>query len=173
MTPSGSSRAGLVLGASFLILAAFVAWNRVFQVDEAQNVYGLWLLGSHKFSAYDFYAPPHLFLLRPLLWFADTAPALYLSVRMAWLAAFAALGWLLLRASGIRPGEPLFTPAVAALASPASHVVANAPLPPTRPYDLGMPRKTAQAFIAPPKSEPRLAALMPPSRPLRGSLAQD
>ena len=115
MTPSGSSRAGLVLGASFLILAAFVAWNRVFQVDEAQNVYGLWLLGSHKFSTYDFYAPPHHFLLRPLLWFADTAPALYLSVRMAWLAAFAALGWLLLRASGIRPGEPLFTPAVAAL----------------------------------------------------------
>lgn len=115
MTPSGSSRAGLVLGASFLILAAFVAWNRVFQVDEAQNVYGLWLLGSRKFSTYDFYAPPHLFLLRPLLWFADTAPALYLSVRMAWLAAFAALGWLLLRASGIRPGEPLFTPAVAAL----------------------------------------------------------
>ena len=63
MTPSGSSRAGLVLGASFLILAAFVAWNRVFQVDEAQNVYGLWLLGSRKFSTYDFYAPPHLFLL--------------------------------------------------------------------------------------------------------------
>lgn len=65
------------------------------------------------------------------------------------------------------------TPAVAALASPASYVVANAPLPPSRPYDLGMSRKTAQAFIAPPKSEPRLAALMPPSRPLRGSLAQD
>ena len=115
MTPSGSSRAGLVLGASFLILAAFVAWNRVFQVDEAQNVYGLWLLGSHKFAAYDFYAPPHLFLLRPLLWLADTAPALYLSVRMAWLTVFAALGWLLLRASGIRQGDPLFTPAVAAV----------------------------------------------------------
>lgn len=115
MIRSGSSRAGLVLGASFLILAAFVAWNRVFQVDEAQNVYGLWLLGSQKFSTYDFYAPPHLFLLRPLLWFADSAPALYLAVRMAWLAAWAALGWLLLRATGLRPGEPLFTPAVAAL----------------------------------------------------------
>jgi len=115
MIRSGSSRAGLVLGASFLILAAFVAWNRVFQVDEAQNVYGLWLLGSQKFSTYDFYAPPHLFLLRPLLWFADSAPAIYLAVRMAWLAAWAALGWLLLRATGLRPGEPLFTPAVAAL----------------------------------------------------------
>ena len=115
MTPSSSSRAGLVLGASFLILAAFVAWNRVFQVDEAQNVYGLWLLGSRKFPAYDFYVPPHLFLLRPLLWFADTAPALYLSVRLAWLAAWTALGCLLLRASGLRPGAPLFTPAIAAL----------------------------------------------------------
>lgn len=115
MTPSGSNRAGIALGASFLILAGFVAWNRVFQVDEAQNAYGLWLLASHKFSAYDFYAPPYLFLVRPLLWFTDTAPALFLSVRMVWLTVFAALGWLLLRASGIRQSDPLFTPAVAAV----------------------------------------------------------
>ncbi len=114
-TSSSARAAGVVLGASFLILAGFVAWNRVFQVDEAQNVYGLWLLASHKFSAYDFYAPPYLFLLRPLLWFTDTAPAIFLSVRMAWLTVFAALGWLLLRASGIRPGDPLFTPGVAAV----------------------------------------------------------
>lgn len=115
MTSSDSRRVGVVLGASFLILAGFVAWNRVFQVDEAQNVYGLWLLASHKFSAYDFYAPPYLFLFRPLLWFSDTASALFLSVRMVWLTVFAALGWLVLRASGIRQDDPLFTPAVAAV----------------------------------------------------------
>ncbi len=63
-------------------------------------------------------------------------------------------------------------PAVAASASPAANLVANAPLPPSRPYDLGMPRKTAGAFTAP-KSDARLAALMPASRNLRGSLAQD
>lgn len=65
------------------------------------------------------------------------------------------------------------TPAAAAPASPASQLVATMTLPPSRPYDLGMSRKTAQAFIAPPKSDARLAALMPPSRPLRGSLQQD
>ncbi|RXT22337.1 hypothetical protein B5U98_13945 [Bosea sp. Tri-39] len=64
-------------------------------------------------------------------------------------------------------------PAAATPASPALQLVANATLPPSRPYDLGMSRKTAQAFIAPPKSDARLAALIPPSRPLRGSLAQD
>ncbi|WID97449.1 cell wall hydrolase [Bosea vestrisii] len=65
------------------------------------------------------------------------------------------------------------TPAAAAPANPALQLVANATLPPSRPYDLGMSRKTAQAFIAPPKSDARLAALMPPSRPLRGSLQQN
>jgi spore germination cell wall hydrolase CwlJ-like protein len=69
------------------------------------------------------------------------------------------------------PAAP--APAVALPTSSASYVVANATLPPSRPYDLGMSRKTAQAFIAPPKSDARLAALMPPSRPLRGTLAQD
>jgi spore germination cell wall hydrolase CwlJ-like protein len=61
----------------------------------------------------------------------------------------------------------------AAPASPASQLVATMMLPPSRPYDLGMSRKTTQAFIAPPKRDARLAALMPPARPLRGSLAQD
>lgn len=65
------------------------------------------------------------------------------------------------------------TPAAAAPASPSLQLVANMTLPPSRPYDLGMSRKTAQAFIAPPKSDARLAALMPASRGLRGSLQQD
>ncbi|RXT57715.1 hypothetical protein B6S44_01625 [Bosea sp. Tri-44] len=61
----------------------------------------------------------------------------------------------------------------AAPASAASQLVTNMTLPPSRPYDLGMSGKTAQAFIAPPRSDARLAALMPPSRPLRGSLQQN
>jgi spore germination cell wall hydrolase CwlJ-like protein len=63
--------------------------------------------------------------------------------------------------------------AAAAPASPATHLVSTMTLPPSRPYDLGMSRKTAQAFIAPPKSDARIAALMPSSRPLRGSLQQN
>jgi spore germination cell wall hydrolase CwlJ-like protein len=61
------------------------------------------------------------------------------------------------------------TPAAAAPASPASQLVTNMTLPPSRPYDLGISRKTAQAFIAPPKGDARLAALIPASRDMRGS----
>lgn len=58
---------------------------------------------------------------------------------------------------------------VAAAASPVSQLVASMTLPPSRPYDLDMPKKLAKTFLAP-KSDARLAALMPPVRNLRGSL---
>lgn len=63
--------------------------------------------------------------------------------------------------------------AAVASVSPASQLVTNMTLPPSRPFDLDMPKKLAKTFIAPPKSDARLAALMPPSRPLRGSLQHD
>lgn len=66
-----------------------------------------------------------------------------------------------------------FAPAAAAPASPAAHLVGKVTLPPSRPFDLDMPRKLAKPFVAPPKSDARLAALMPGSRGLRGSLALD
>jgi len=61
-------------------------------------------------------------------------------------------------------------PATAASAGPVLNLVNNAQLPPRRPFDLDLPKKTARAFIAPPTSGARLAALMPDSRSLRGSL---
>lgn len=65
-----------------------------------------------------------------------------------------------------------FAPAAAAApAGLASSVVSNAPLPPSRPFDLDLPRKTAQ--VAPPKSDSRLAALLPPARGSRGSVKLD
>ncbi|WP_244607339.1 cell wall hydrolase [Bosea sp. CS1GBMeth4] len=69
------------------------------------------------------------------------------------------------------PATP--APAAAAPAGPATQLVGNAPLPPSRPFDLGMPKTIARALIAPPRSEARLAALMPGSRNLRGSLPLD
>jgi len=66
------------------------------------------------------------------------------------------------------PATP--APAVAVSAAPAVNLVLNAPLPPNRPLDLDLPRKNARAFIAPPRSGARLAALMPDTRGLRGSL---
>lgn len=67
-----------------------------------------------------------------------------------------------------------FAPAAAeAPASPAGSLVANATLPPSRPYDLGMSKKVASALIVAPKSDARLAALMPSVRGLRGSVPLD
>lgn len=60
-------------------------------------------------------------------------------------------------------------PPATAAASPASQLVDNVTLPPSRPFDLGMPRRLAESFSMPPKSEARLAALMPGSSSLRGS----
>lgn len=64
-------------------------------------------------------------------------------------------------------------PAAAAPAGAASQIVTTMKLPPSRPFDLDMPKKLAGTFIAPPKSDARIAALMPPARPLRGSLQQN
>ncbi|TCR62077.1 cell wall hydrolase [Bosea sp. BK604] len=60
--------------------------------------------------------------------------------------------------------------AAATPASQASKLVNKALLPPSRPFDLGLRTKTAAAFIAPPRRDARLAALMPDSRGLRGSV---
>jgi spore germination cell wall hydrolase CwlJ-like protein len=64
-------------------------------------------------------------------------------------------------------------PVAAAPPSPALNLVKNARLPPSRPFDLDLPKKTARAFVAPPSSGTRLAALMPDSRGPRGSLPLD
>lgn len=58
--------------------------------------------------------------------------------------------------------------------SPMLQLVSTAPLPPSRPMDLDMPKKTQRAFVAQPQGDARLAALLPPSRSsLRGSLSLD
>ncbi len=53
----------------------------------------------------------------------------------------------------------------------AANVLVTAPLPPGRPMDLGLTRKTASA--SPEARDLRFAALMPESRGLRGSLKQE
>lgn len=67
-----------------------------------------------------------------------------------------------------QPAEPQATPATAE----APQRLALAMLPPSRPIDLGLglPRKSIRAFVPPPKTGTRLAALSPG---LRGPVAQD
>ncbi|MDP3410578.1 cell wall hydrolase [Bosea sp. (in: a-proteobacteria)] len=65
-----------------------------------------------------------------------------------------------------------FAPAPSlAAAAPAATLLVTAPLPPGRPMDLGLTRKTASA--GPEARDLRFASLMPESRGLRGSLKQD
>lgn len=59
------------------------------------------------------------------------------------------------------------------LDAPAIKLVRSAPLPPDRPLDLDLPKKTARAFLAPPKTDLRIAALLPPPRDLRGTIPLD
>jgi spore germination cell wall hydrolase CwlJ-like protein len=69
------------------------------------------------------------------------------------------------------PAAP--APAASTPANQALKLVNNALLPPSRPFDLGLSQKTARAFVAPPRRDARLAALMPDSRGLRGSVPLD
>lgn len=66
------------------------------------------------------------------------------------------------------PAAPQQAPAPAATA--VVTLIKAAPLPPGRPMDLDLPKRTARAFVAPPKADVRLAALLPPPRDLRGAL---
>jgi len=71
------------------------------------------------------------------------------------------------------PAAPAPSASPAAAATPVVHLVSNAPLPPSRPLDLDLPKKPLRAFVAPPQGGARLAALMPDSRGLRGTLPQN
>lgn len=68
---------------------------------------------------------------------------------------------------------PTAAPESPAFESPAVQMVRNAPLPPDRPLDLDLPKKTQRAFIAPPKVDRRLAALLPPASPMRGTIISE
>ncbi|MGO4739919.1 cell wall hydrolase [Bosea sp. 2KB_26] len=65
------------------------------------------------------------------------------------------------------------TPAATAPANPALTLVSTMRLPPSRPYDLDLPKKALRAFNAPPTNGVRVAALPPESRGLRGGLSLD
>ncbi len=52
-------------------------------------------------------------------------------------------------------------------------LIRSAPLPPDRPLDLDLPKRTAKAFAPQPKAEMRVAALLPPPRDLRGTIPLD
>lgn len=60
-------------------------------------------------------------------------------------------------------------PKLPTIQTPAVMLVRNAPLPPGRPIDLDLPKASARAFLAPPKADRRVAALL--ATDIRGSLS--
>lgn len=60
-----------------------------------------------------------------------------------------------------------------AFESPIARLVRNAPLPPDRPLDLDLPKRTQRAFVAPPRDDRRLAALLPPVSGMKGTVSAD
>jgi spore germination cell wall hydrolase CwlJ-like protein len=68
--------------------------------------------------------------------------------------------------------EPTFTRA-AVNETPIAKLIRSAPLPPDRPLDLDMPKRTAKVFPAQPKADMQVAALLPPPRDLRGTIPLD
>jgi hypothetical protein len=64
-------------------------------------------------------------------------------------------------------------PVAAVSADQAAGPVANAPLPPSRPFDLALRKKTARADDSAPRPDARLAALRAGAPGLRGSLTLD
>lgn len=71
------------------------------------------------------------------------------------------------------PAPAAAAPAAAAAANPTLMLVSTMRLPPSRPYDLDLPKKTLRALDAAPASSLRVAALPPETRGLRGGLSLD
>src|SRR5690242_9547458 len=93
-----SNRYVLLIGILFL-LSLYIAATRIYQVDEAENIYASWLLGSGKFGSYDLYAPIYLFALQFVTRLGGTAETMYLYARLVWVAVFWAI--LVLIALGV------------------------------------------------------------------------
>jgi hypothetical protein len=62
-----------------------------------------------------------------------------------------------------------FAPEAPTLEAPVVTLVTNAPLPPSRPLDLDLPKASIRAFAAPPQALSRLALL--PASEIRGGLS--
>lgn len=75
----------VLLGAFSLYLAV----NRIFQVDEAQNVFTARILGTHAWARYETHAP--LYLMGPMAWLARralSASELFTQARLLFLCVF-------------------------------------------------------------------------------------
>ena len=81
----------LLVAAVLLLLSFYIAATRIYQVDEAENVYASWLLSSGRYGNYDLYAPIYLFGLQFLTRLCGSAEAMFLSARLAWVAVFWAI----------------------------------------------------------------------------------
>lgn len=102
----------LLVGLLFL-LSLYIAVTRIYQVDEAENVYASWLLGSGRYGSYDLYTPIYLFGLQFITRLGGSAESMYLSARLVWVPVFWAILVLIALCTGSTWKEERFWKALA------------------------------------------------------------
>lgn len=102
------------------LLSLFLAWGRVYQVDEAQYVTMARIIAMHETASFFTSTPFYLLVLAPLSCLSDRSADLFHLFRLVTLALFWANLLLLVRATGarLRTREGLATLAFAATLPP-------------------------------------------------------
>ncbi len=114
-------RLALLAGWSLLgLLSLYLAWNRIYQVDEAQSVTMARIIATHETASFFTSTPLYLLVLAPLSLVSERSADLFHAFRLVALALFWTNLLLLVRATGarLRTHEGLFTLAFAATLAP-------------------------------------------------------
>jgi len=92
----------LILIGLLVILSLWLAWNRIYQVDEAQNAYTAWLLGAGL--SREFYVGVPVFLA-PFAWLsrlAGSAETIFVQIRLGFCLLFWVNLALIVKSAGLR-----------------------------------------------------------------------
>lgn len=88
--------------AGLLILSCYLAANRIYQVDEAQNAYMAWLIGAREIHRHFVSAPAFLLPFAWLSRWADSPGTIFNQLRFGFCALFWINLLLMVRAAGFR-----------------------------------------------------------------------
>lgn len=92
----------LILVGALVVLSLWLAWNRIYQVDEAQNAYTAWLLGAGLSRSFDVSVPVFLVPFAWLSRFVGSAGTIFLQVRLGFCLLFWLNLLLIVKAAGLR-----------------------------------------------------------------------
>lgn len=114
-------RPALLVGAAVLgFLSIFLAWNRIYQVDEAQSVAMARIIATHQTSSFFTSTPLYLLILAPLSLISNSSVDLFHAFRLVAVVLFWTNVLLLVGATGarLRSREGIVTLAFVATLAP-------------------------------------------------------